>query len=370
MSENNASSNHSLKIVIFVGGSGTRMWPMSRLNSPKQFAKLIGDKTTFQRMIGYWLSAYSPDDIFISTSQKYVTTILEQAPVLKPDHIIAEPELRDTTAAIGFAAIHIAQRFPNSTMATVWGDHLIANPKAFTDAFTLAHKIAEEQNVTVQINVKPTFASPDLGYVQTGVPIFTKYGDNIYSFIRQVEKPDIASAKKFISSVHYLWHIGYRVWSVNSLLALYKKYIPNDYQTLMTIKAAIGTDQETAVANEQYRKIAKRSIDYAIYEHLEPSDQAVIAADLGWVDIGTWEVLKDELSDNPVDNVTKEQTILYDTSDSLVYGQPGKVTAIIGLEGMIVVDTPDALLVMPKDRSKDVKKVVEQLKQDGLDRYL
>lgn len=366
-------SKHSrpLKIAIFVGGSGTRLWPMSRKALPKQFQQLVGDKTMFQQMIDHILSAYSPDDIFISTSKDYIAKVMEQAPMLNPDHIIAEPMLRDTTAAVGFAAVHIAHRFPDSLMATIWGgDHLVADRQAFVEALDTAHTLAEQKNLTVQINVRPTFPSTALGYVEVGQPILSEFGLNIYSFVRQVEKPDARTARKFLSSVNYLWHSGYRVWDLQTLFALYQKHVPEAYQALMAIQQVIDTDKETEVTQEQYGSIIKKSIDYTIFEHLEKDGQAVIAADLGWNDIGTWQVLHDELAEKKEDNVAQGQTILLDTAGSLVYGQSGKLVAVLGMEDVVVVDTADALLVMPKERAGDVKLIIEKLKEDGQDQYL
>ena len=366
-----ATKNSQMKIAIFVGGTGTRMWPMSRSAYPKQFQALVGEKTMFQQMIGHLLSGFSPDDVFISTSKKYVETIIEQAPMLNPDHIITEPELRDTTAAVGYAAVHIAHRFPGSMMATIWGgDHLVRQRGAFIEALHLAHKLALEKDLTVQINVRPTFPSTALGYIEVGERTYAEYGKNIFSYIRQVEKPDATTAKSFMRSVNYLWHSGYRVWSIQTLLELYKKHVPEAHDALMVIKAALDTEHESQVVAEEYHKIIKKSIDYTIFEHISKEGQAVIAADLGWNDIGTWQVLKDELADKEADNVTQGLTLLMDTTNSLVYGSKNKLIAVVGLDDIVIVDTPDALLVVPKDRAGDVKKIVEQLKEQGLDQYL
>lgn len=365
------SENRPLKFAIFVGGSGTRMWPMSRKSYPKQFQALVGEKTMFQQMIGHLLSAYSPDDIFISTSPDYIETVLEQAPMLQRDQIIAEPELRDTAAAVGYAAVHIAHRHPGSLMATIWGgDHLVRNRQAFIDSLQLAQKIATEKDLAVQVNVRPTYPTNNLGYIEIGNPALPEYGNNIYTFIRQVEKPDLARAKKFLASVKYLWHTGYRIWNTDSLLSLYQQHIPESYQALMKIKSAIGTDQEDNVTRSEYANIVKKSIDYAIYENISSDDQVVIAADIGWNDIGTWEILKDELSQTNDQNITQGNVELLDTAGSLVYGQAGKIMAVIGMDEVVVVDTPDAMLIMPKDRAADVKKIVERLKEQGLDKYL
>lgn len=360
-----------LKIAIFVGGSGTRLWPMSRKSNPKQFQNLVGSRTMFQQMIDHLLSAYTPDDLFVSTARAYVPIVLEQAPMLNPDHIIAEPALRDTTAAVGYAALMISHRFPDSLMATVWGgDHLIRDRHAFISALRTAHRVAAEQELTVQINVRPTFPSTALGYVEVGEPVLPEYGSNIYSFVRQVEKPDIRTARQFLSSVHYLWHSGYRVWDLPILFSLYQRHVPDAYAPLMKIREALDTDHFSEVADKEYGSIIKKSIDYTIFEHLDPRGQAVIAADLGWNDIGTWQVLHDELADKAGGNVTQGKTVLLDTSGSLVFGYRDKVTAVVGMRDVVVVDTEDALLVVPKERSGEVKEIIEKLKADGQDQAL
>jgi mannose-1-phosphate guanylyltransferase len=366
-----ARADRPLKIAIFVGGSGTRLWPMSRKALPKQFQNLVGSRTMFQQMIDHLLSAYSPDDLFISTAREYVPIVLEQAPMLNPEHVIAEPALRDTTAAVGYAALMIAHRFPESLMATIWGgDHLIRDRPSFITALRTAHRVAAEQGLTVQINVRPTFPSTALGYVEVGEPILPEYGSNIYSFVRQVEKPDSRTARQFLSSVHFLWHSGYRVWDLQTLFSLYHRHVPEAYASLMAIRDALDSDHFTRVAEKEYGSIIKKSIDYTIFEHLDPRGQAVIAADLGWNDIGTWHVLHDELAEKADDNVTQGKTVLLDTTGSLVFSHQDKVTAVVGMRDVVVVDTGDALLVMPKDRSGDVKEIIEKLKADGLDSLL
>jgi mannose-1-phosphate guanylyltransferase len=360
-----------MKLAIFVGGSGTRLWPMSRKALPKQFQQVVGDKTMFQQMIDHLLSGFSADDLFISTSKNYVDLVLEQAPMLNPQHIITEPELRDTAAAVGYAAVQIAHRFPGALMATIWGgDHLVQHREAFINSLRLAQHLAESEKIPVQVCVRPTFPSTALGYIEIGKPIFQEYDQGIYSFVRQVEKPDVKTARQFLASVNYLWHPGYRIWDTTTLLALYRQHIPESFEALMTIKEALDTPHETSVIEKEYGKIVKKSIDYAIYVHVSADRQAVIAADLGWNDIGTWEVLYNELSKHAGDNVTQGDQVLVDTTDSLVYSSKGKMVAVLGMHDVVIVDTPDALVVMPRDRAPEIKLIVEKLKEAGLDQYL
>lgn len=370
MSGNEPKDSGNLKLLVMGGGAGTRLWPMSRVNRPKQLQPLVGNESSLQHMVGLLLEGFSPDDIFISTAKGYEKEVHEQLPQISADHIIGEPERRDTTAAIGYAAVHLAKRFPNCTMATIWGDHHVQERQKFVDSFKLASRIVNDTGLTVQVDVRPTFPSTNLGYIEIGKPILTEYGDDIYEYVRQVEKPDAATAKKFLASLDYLWHPGYRVWDINYLFELFKKFVPETYQALMNISDAIGTPNEDRVTKEEYGKMVKKSIDYTIFVHMGREGQAVVAADIGWNDIGTWEVLKDELADSKSDNATRGETVLLDTKDSLIYSGKGKVTAVIGLESVVIVDTEDALLVIDKDRAQDVKKIAEELKERGLDKYL
>lgn len=361
-----------IKSVILCGGTGTRMWPMSRTNSPKQFQKLVGNVSMFRHALDNLLLGFEPEDILVSTGKQYVNQIIKEAPEIPLENFIIEPEMRDTAAAIGYIAVVLSKKFPNSIVNTRWGaDHIVKNEKEFVKSLKAAAKVAKEKKVIVNVDTRPTYPNVNLGYIQIGKTIGRVDDYDIFEVVRQIEKPDLEKAKKFMKSWNYLWHTGYAVWNVDFMLSLYKEHAPEIYKSLIKIKDSIGTSKEQEITAQEFAKIPKISVDYLIYEKLKPGQQLDIPADLGWSDIGAWNILKDELSNDNLDNVTKGYTINLDTKDCLVYSNVDKkVIATIGLEEMIIVDTKDALLVCPKNRSQDVKKIVEKLKEEKKQEYL
>lgn len=361
-----------MKIVIFSGGSGTRMWPLSRQEMPKQFQNLVGDKSLFQQMVDMVLSGFSATDVFVLTGEKYLDVVKQQVPQIPEQNLIGEPEMRDTLAAVAFASAYLAKKFPGETMAALWGaDHIVREKETFVKALKAAEKLAKQENVIAKVDVHPTFPSVHLGYLQIGEKLKKIDDFEVFEFIRHVEKPDHATAEKFLESGNYLWNTGYFVWQMEKIMALFKKYTPETYKSLVKIQSAIGEKNEKEIIGQNYRLIPKISIDHALFEKLEKSDQLEIPAVLGWTDIGAWNVLKDELAESEELNVVRGEHVDIDSVDCLVYQtNESKVVATVGLESMIIVDTPDALLICPKARSQDVKKIVQQLKDSERHRYL
>ena len=366
-----ARTSEKVKIALFCGGSGTRLWPMSRGDKPKQFQPLIGKKSTFQIMVERLKKGFSPADIFPVTSRDYVGLVAQQASEIPLENIIIEPERRDTLAAVGLAAVVLDKKFDNPVVVSVWSDHLVKNDNEFTKAVKTAVDLASRQDKSVEISVRPTFPSAQLGYLQVGKMIKKVGGLAVFEFVKQIEKPSVQEAKDFVKSWEYLWHIGYQVWKAKGMLKFFAKYQPEVYKLLTEIGQAVGTKKYERTLAAKFPKIPKMSIDFGILEKLTEADQLVILADLGWSDLGSWDVLKNELSDGARENVIAGEVINLDVRDCLVYAATnGKIVAAIGLEGIIIVDTPDALLVCPKTRSADVKKIVNQLQKAKKDKLL
>lgn len=361
-----------MKIVIFSGGSGTRMWPLSRRDLPKQFQNLVGEKSMFQQMVDNILEGFDPKDVFILTGKNYLDIVKEQVPQLDEQNIIGEPEMRDTLAAVGFAVAYLDKKFPGETMAALWGaDHILKEKKTLINALKAAEKLANEKNVIAKVDVRPTFPSVHLGYIELGSKVENIEDFEVFEFVRHVEKPDFATAEKFLEAGNYLWNTGYFVWKIDKIMELFQKYTPEMSAILDKIKEAIGTEKEEQVIAEQYNLIPKKMIDHALFEKLQHGDQLEIPADLGWTDVGAWNVLKDELAEEDGNNVVRADHIDIDSKDCLIYEvDENKIVATVGLEGMIVVDTPDALLICPKNRSQDVKRIVEQLKEQNKTKFL
>lgn len=366
------SSKKPLKVVIFCGGTGTRIWPMSRRHKPKQFQPLIGKKSMFRQTVERLLTGFEPEDLFVITGGDYIPLITREVPEIPTQNLIVEPEMRDTLAAVGLATVTILKRFPDAILATLWGaDHIVKNEKIFIKALKAAYKVAQKQKKIVNIDTRPIYPDVNLGYIEIGKTIGTVDDFEVFEIIKHVEKPDLQLAQEFVKSFKFLWHVGYAVWQGELMLSFYKKHQPKAYKAFLKIKDALGTSLEQEVLKKEYKKIPKTSVDYGILEKLKQGEQLDIPADLGWSDVGAWNILKDNLAENKLDNVVKGENINIDSRDCLIYGlTKKKIIATIGIKGLVIIDTPDALLVCKKERASEVKKVVDKLRKKRKDYVL
>lgn len=352
-----------MKVVILAGGIGTRLWPVSRKSKPKQFRQLTNDKTMIQETYDR-VKFIGDENIYIATNQDFFEEILLQLPQVTSDNIILEPALRDTATCIGFAATLLSLKDPDEVMAVIYADHLVKDNKEFEQKLITAEKLARNKKTLNIIEVKAKYPNVNLGYVKVGDKIDEIDGNEILEFKKFTEKPTLKKAENFLKSGNYLWNTGMYVWRIDTILQKYKKHLPETYKHLMKIKEAIGTNNEQKTIIENYSACEKISIDYAIMEKVKPEEVRIIPANFGWSDVGTWESIHDELVEKAQDNVFHGKHISIDTKGSLVRTESShKLIATIGLKDMIVIDTPDALLICPKERSQDVKKIVNKLKK-------
>jgi len=366
------TKDQSIKIAIFCGGSGSRMWPASRSDKPKQFQPLIGGKSTFEKLVASLEKEFGSVNIFPVARRGFVGHIVSQAPHIPLENIIIEPEGRDTMAAIGFAAMMLDTKFNNPTVISLWSDHLIKNEKNFLKSLRKAAEVSAKTAKIVELGVRATFPSTQLGYIKTGKMIEKIEDLGLFEFIAQIEKPSLEKAQEFLESWEYLWHLGYSVWSTKTLLSYYEEFAPATYKTLLKISELVKNgDSSSKAVKDIFATIEKTSIDLAILEKLGPTERLVISADLGWSDVGTWDVLKDELGELPEDNVSTGKSITVESSDNLLFSTNGnKMLVAVGVKGLIIVDTQDALLVVAKDASGKVKDAVIKLKEEGHEDYL
>ena len=360
-----SSEKQRMKAVLFCGGVGTRMWPMSRKKTPKQFELLIGDKSIFQQTLERVKKGFEPEDIFISTGEEYKEWVVKQAPEIPLKNLIMEPERRDSLGAVGYATAYVDNLFPGATMAAIWGaDHLVDDAEAFLKSIKVAGQIASSKPVIAKVDVRPTFPSTYNGWVEIGEQVDTIDGLDIHEFVRFIEKPDQTTAKKLFKSFKYLINTGYMAWKTTTVLDFYKKHQPTMYGQIKEIVEAIGSDQEQEVLARLYPKFEKDSVDYGIFEKLESKDMLVIPSDIGWTDVGTWGLLHAGLGENEDSNVTQGKTATYDSKGNLIWSTQGKTIAVVGLDNVVVVDSGDAILVCNRSRTGDVKKLLEEFKKE------
>lgn len=359
------------RAVIFCGGFGTRMWPMSRDHLPKQFQPIFGDKSFFQETVNRIKLGFSPQDIYFSVPQNQAKFVRDQAPEIPEKNIIAEPERRDTLGAVAYATAFIDHYFPNSLMAVVWGaDHIVRKEREFMELLKHAARVSQVKNVLTKIDAKPTYPSTANGWIKVGKVVGRINGHKIYEFLKHIEKPKLEEAKKLFANPKYFINVGYFVWRTSTMLDLYKKFAPDCYAHIEKIKKAMGTKEEKEVLKYEYHQIEKTSIDYGLFEKLPPGSQLVIPADFGWYDTGTWGLLYEALAIGQKQNLSQGEVEFMEAKGNLVYIPKKKIAAIIGLENLIVVDTEDGLLVCNRSKTEDVKKFVNLLKEKKKVEYL
>lgn len=351
-----------VKIVIFAGGVGTRLWPLSRKNTPKQFEKIIDDKSLLQIAVSKVFPDFTWKDIYISTNKQYADLLYQQFPEIPEENLIFEPAMRDVGPAVGLMVANFIQKFPDEPIAILWGDHLVKRGEEFRNALkTAARLIEKEQDKIVFIGQKPRFPSVNLGYIEFGNEVKKEGGVPVYAFGGFKYRPDCEMAKNFLADNKHAWNLGYFVTTPKFLWQSFEKFAPNLFEKLKLISAAVGKQEYGEVLDKVYPETEKISFDNAILEKLDPASGLVLSVDIGWSDVGAWEALKEALANSEEENVVKGNVELLDSKDSLVFNYNGQLVVGIDLAGMLVINTGDVLLVCPKDAVPKIKKYVESL---------
>jgi mannose-1-phosphate guanylyltransferase len=352
-----ADDQFFMKLVIFAGGIGTRLWPLSRVNSPKQFDKIFNGVSTLQLAFRRTAPIFGVENIYIQTVPLYREIIAEQLPELPSENILVEPCRRDLGPAVCYAASELRWRGYGGAMAILWSDHLIKRVEQFTGALSAAEElIGVDSERFVFLAERPRFANNNLGWIKLGAHCGETGGYSIHSFGGWKYRPPMGECAAMFDSGDYFWNPGYFVTSVDFLLDCYKRLAPGIYE---------------AVSSGKYEEAETLHFDEAIIERLDLSRAAVIKMDMGWSDPGTLYALKEALQKSCEDNVVHGEVAAYDTSDSLLYNlEKGKVLAAVGLSGMVVINTPDALLVVPKSEVVHVTKLIKKMEESGLRKYL
>lgn len=351
-----------MKIVVFAGGVGTRLWPLSRKNSPKQFGKIIGTQSTLQLAIERLLPEFKAVDIYIATGEKYKELVTEQLPIIPKENFILEPTMQDVGPAIGLVSFLLEKKFSHEPIAIIWSDHVVKNEIAFRQALRLAEKqILNAQSEFIFIAQKPRFANQNCGWIELGKRISKKNDEEIYKFKRLCYRPKPEEAEEFFKNKNFVWNLGYFVTTPKYLKTMYKNYMPEMYEKLSQIQTSIGNSDYNKTLHKIYPTIEKISFDDAILVKLISNNFHVIASDLNWSDVGTWDALKEALVQNKDENITVGDVILENAKDTLLFNYTKKLCLGIDLNEFIIINTEDVLLVCPKNSVPKIKKLVEKL---------
>jgi mannose-1-phosphate guanylyltransferase/mannose-6-phosphate isomerase len=355
--------------IILAGGSGTRFWPLSREATPKQMLRVFGDFTMIQQTVARLSGVMPVGHIYIVTGQKYAYDIRQQLLEVEGAegvNILNEPEGRNTAPAIGFAAAHIARKSPDAVMAVMPSDHVILKNDVFLTALRKAKALARKGYLTT-IGIKPDRPETGYGYIQTGRRLSKDAEIGEFEVARFVEKPDLGTAKSYLKTGGYLWNSGIFVWRVKDVLGEIRRQLPDLYKGIVSMQKAVGKKNEEEIVASVFKAAKPVSIDYGIME--KAKKVAVISADIGWSDVGSWRAIEDISEKDEAGNIIAGNVIDIGSRNSIVYAGK-RLIATVGLEDMVVVDTPDATLVCRKDNTQDVRKVVDELKKKKADELI
>ncbi|NUN08603.1 MAG: NTP transferase domain-containing protein [Ignavibacteriaceae bacterium] len=350
--------------VIMAGGVGSRFWPRSRERSPKQLLRIFGENTMIQNSVSRLSGLIDNDHIYIITNALQREEIIRQLPDLNPENIIAEPQGRNTAACVGLAAAIIHKKSPNAVSIVLPADHLISEEEQFRESLRKAASLAEKTKGLITIGIRPNRPETGYGYIQVGEKLLDERFYRVNSF---AEKPNYATAVRFLESGDFYWNSGMFIWRVADILDEIKLYLPELHSSLQKLEGDPGTEDFSDSVDVIYSEIKSISIDYGVME--KSRKVYLIMADFNWSDVGSWEEVyqrseKQEQGNVQIGNVFAEMTL-----DSYIYS-PQKFTAVIGMENVIVINTDDSLLVCRRDQAQDVKKVVDYLKHNKLNEYI
>lgn len=350
--------------VIPAGGAGSRLWPWSTQATPKHLLDLDGSGRTLLQQTHDRIERIA-DEVFVLTDARQEKAIRAQLPQLDHAHVIVEPTARGTANALGLAALTLAERDPAAIMVSLPADHLIQGIPAYNAALRRAIRVAEVSGSLVTIGLRPTRPATGYGYIRAGKPV--RHGrDEAFVVSQFVEKPSADRAEKYVQAGDYFWNLAMFCWRTSTFVQELGEVAPEHHDGLRSVLASRRAARE-AQAAKIYADLPNEAVDYAVMERTHRL--LLVPATFGWLDVGSWSELHDVLLKDADGNAVEGDTVLLESSGNLI-SAPGKVVAAIGVRDLIVIDTPTALLVLPKSRAQDVKKVVEQLRKARKTKYL
>ncbi len=350
------------------GGVGSRFWPMSRKDTPKQFIRVVDEHTLIQNTLSRLQGLIPPERCFVVTNERYVKQTADQLPAIPAENILAEPFARNTGPCIAYAAYRIQQLDPNATMVVLPADHVIQNVRQFHEVLEKSVEAAKREGALVTIGIKPTYPATGYGYIQ-----FDSTGGNgnddvhVYPVKTFAEKPGLATAERFIDSGDFLWNSGMFIWRVDSIIDAFAKYLSDVTDAFEEIKDELGTAGEAAAVRSAYTSCPNISIDYGVMER--SPNVFVVPGEFDWNDVGDWKAVYNLHDKNKNGNLILGNAIAQDATNCMIQAND-RLIVVVGMDDVIVVDTPDATLICHQDKTQQVKQVVEYLNTENLDTFL
>ena len=351
-----------LNVMIMAGGSGTRFWPRSRRNRPKQLIEIAGDGTMVQQTVRRLRPAVSEDRILVITNRNHVAETRRQLPELPPDAVVGEPCGRDTAACVALGAALIARRVSAEAMMVVLSaDHVIDPPAEFQRTLAAAAVLAESAHALITFGVKPRGPSTLFGYIHRGERLAASEDIACPAYRVEAfrEKPDAETAAEYVASGEYYWNSGMFVWRVADIQHALRSFMPELQEGIERIADAFGTPAEAEVMAQVYPQLERTSIDYAVME--KAPNRAVIEVNYDWNDVGSWEAAASLHGADGDGNTLLAEHVGLDTSGCILAAEPGHLVATIGVSGLVIVQTPEATLICDRERVADVKALVARL---------
>jgi mannose-1-phosphate guanylyltransferase len=360
--------------VILAGGRGTRFWPRSRTRTPKQLLNIVGKDTMLEQTVARLRPIISSDRIWTVTNAAQTAAVKKQLPAAGRKRVLTEPVGRNTAAAIALAAIHVRHAAKgDAVMAVLPADHFIAQPDKYCKIVSAALELAREPKRMIVLGIPPTRPDTGFGYVERFGDALESSGFPAFAVRRFTEKPALEVAKEYVASGNFQWNAGMFFWRVSTFLDNLERFLPKTHEALESLAETIGKKTYERRLRAIYPKLENISVDYAILENATRQEGApqvyVIPADVGWSDIGSWAAVYELLAKHPGDNVLAGHGLALDATGNFLYS-PTKFVAAIGIRDLIVVETPDALLIVPRDRAQDVAKIVKSLEERKLTKLL
>jgi mannose-1-phosphate guanylyltransferase len=352
-----------MKALFLAGGAGTRLWPLSRVDRPKQLHALIGDRSLITQTVERVGDVIAPEDVWIITGESLKKQIAEHCRLVPASHLITEPYPLGTNLAVGLGLMHLAAEDPHVTILLGWADSYVGNEAAFIEALKEAEQLISDVE-GIFLGAPPTYPATCFGYIEAGEPV--NENTHAKSIARFEEKPPLDRAEEFVRSGRHFWNPGFTIWKVSKLLDLMREHIPQHFEALQAIAPYIGTRTLNEKITENFDGLEPTSIDNAIFE--KASGLAVIPVSMAWNDIGSWGALFDVRSDGN-DLVASGETVTVDTHNCLIHST-GRLIATLGVSDLVIVETADAVLVVHKDETERLKELHDEVKRSSGKKYL